>query len=174
MAEQIKPKNVILIGFMGTGKSSIGKLLAQKLKWNFVDTDSLIGKSAGMTISEIFTKKGEPKFRDMESDILQQVLSKENQVISTGGGIVLREENMNRMKQNGIIIALSATPEIIFARTRHRKTRPVLGDEPTLDRVKEILNFRSSLYAQADFSINTSALSKDKIITLILDFLKTL
>lgn len=174
MTEQNKAKNIILIGFMGTGKSSIGKLLAQKLKWNFVDTDSLIGKSAGMTISEIFTKNGEPKFRDMETNVLQKVLFKENQVISTGGGIVLREANINEMKRNGVMIALSASPEIIFARTRHRKTRPVLGDKPTLGRIKEILNFRAPLYAQADYCIDTSTLSKDKIVTMILDFVESL
>ncbi len=173
MLEQNKVKNIILVGFMGTGKSSIGKLLSEELNWNFVDTDTLIEQSAGMTISEIFQQKGESKFRDMESDILETVLSKDNQVVATGGGIVLREENIKKIKENGLMIGLTASPQIILARTGKKKTRPVLGDKPTLDRVKEILNFREPLYAQADYTVDTSRISKDQIVKLILDFVNS-
>jgi shikimate kinase len=158
---------------MGTGKSSIGKLLSKKLQWKYVDTDSLIEKSAGMSIREIFTTQGESRFRDMESAILENVLAKDHQVISTGGGIVLRENNINRMKVNGAIICLTTTPEIIFERTHHKSSRPILGENPTFEKIKELLNQRAPFYNKDDWTIDTSKLTKTQVTDKILDIIKS-
>ena len=172
MTPQGEIKNIFLVGFMGTGKTSIGKLLAKKLNWSYIDTDTLIEQYNESSIKNIFAKEGEPKFREIETAILQKVLSKNNQVISTGGGIVLKDQNMKLMKQNGIIICLTTSPAIILKRTQSKSHRPVLGDKPTLAKIVNILHQRAPYYAQADLTLDTSYASKKEIIEKIVADLK--
>ena len=123
-------KNIFLIGMMGTGKSTLGVKLAEKLEWSFVDLDTQIEKKAGISISEIFSKQGEETFRDMESEILVEVCRNNHQVIATGGGIILRDKNRMLMKKQGYQIWLKATPETIFTRVKDNPSSSSSGSHP--------------------------------------------
>ena len=112
-------KNIILTGFMGVGKTSVGTQLAKDLAYTFVDTDTLIEADQNMAITAIFAKLGEPYFRDVETKIIQEVAGRENQVVSTGGGAVIRDENRAAFRKAGFVVCLTATPEVIFERIKH-------------------------------------------------------
>jgi shikimate kinase len=137
-------KNIILTGFMGVGKTSVGTRLAQDLGYAFVDTDSLI---------------------EADQKIIQQVLDNESQVVSTGGGAVIRDENRAAFKKAGIVICLSARPEVILERIRHEAHRPLLQTPDPLEKIKELLDNRAKFYHQADMIIDTSAKSVDDVIS---------
>ena len=169
-------RNVILIGFMGTGKTSTGKMLAQKLGCAFIDMDVKIEEEAGMTIPEIFAKFGEDHFRQLEHDLAVRLGSRRNAVISTGGGVVKDPANMAALKQGGTVICLQADVDTVLERTRCRGTRPVLDKEDNGDRrqaVAKLLAERESLYAQADFAVDTSDLSPLQVVEIIVKTLKT-
>jgi shikimate kinase len=119
-------KNIILTGFMGVGKTSIGTRLARDLGYTFVDTDELIEADQKTTITEIFAQKGEPYFRDVETRIIKTVLENGNQVVSTGGGAVIRDENREVFKEAGLVVCLTARPEVIYERIKHETHRPLL------------------------------------------------
>jgi shikimate kinase len=157
-------KNIILTGFMGVGKTSVGTRLAKDLGFTFVDTDVLIEADQKITITEIFSNFGEPYFRDVESRIIARVLENESQVLSTGGGAVIRDENRKAFKRNGVTICLTARPEVIYARIRHETHRPLLQVPEPLGKIRDLLAARSSFYHQADFIIDTSDLSVDGVI----------
>jgi shikimate kinase len=154
-------KNIILTGFMGVGKTSVGTRLAKDLGYAFVDTDTLIEADQKMTITEIFAKFGEPSFRDVESRILGQVLENEGQVVSTGGGAVIRDENRALFKSAGIVICLTARPEVIFERIRQETHRPLLQCPDPTAKIRELLDNREKFYRQADLVIDTSEKSVD-------------
>lgn len=156
-------KNIVLIGFMGSGKTSVGKALAKKLDFKFVDLDDVIEKTVGMKLSEIFKKFGEPRFRDIESDVVNSVTKKTGQVIATGGGVVLRDENMTNLKKNGIIFCLKASEDVIFERLKHCDNRPLLMVEDPEERIRELLSKRETLYEKADFSVDTSGLTPEEV-----------
>ncbi len=118
--------NIVLTGFMGTGKSIVAKKLAQKLGMGYVDTDKIIEDREGREIRKIFEEKGEDYFREIETKIIKQVSSLNNYVIATGGGVVLKEENIKALRKKGVIIYLSANPEIILKRTDKNEERPLL------------------------------------------------
>ncbi|OGI00097.1 MAG: hypothetical protein A2Y25_04200 [Candidatus Melainabacteria bacterium GWF2_37_15] len=148
-------KNIVLIGLMGSGKSTIGKCLAEKTSMEFFDTDELIIQKAGKPISKIFEDAGEPFFRDLESEAIEEVSKKQNAVISTGGGAVLRDENMENLKKSGILFFLQASPETLYERVKDDKSRPLLrGDDPA-GILRRILIARTPFYEQANFNINT-------------------
>jgi shikimate kinase len=157
-------KNIILTGFMGTGKTSVGTRLAHDLDYTFVDTDSLIEADQNMNITAIFSKLGEPYFRDVESRIIDQVMQQENQVVSTGGGAVIREENRQAFKRAGFVICLSARPEVIFDRIKSETHRPLLQTPDPLAKIRELLAGRAKFYGQADATIDTSGKSVDDVI----------
>lgn len=166
-------KNIILIGFMGTGKTAVGKRLAGLLNMKFYDTDQEIEKVTSMTINQLFNKHGEIRFRSEEALIIKKLTEKKNCVIATGGGIVLDQKNISQLGENGIIISLTAHPDVIYERVKRRNTRPLLkkGGDP-YDIIISLLKEREELYKCADFSIDTSNLSFEEIINLILNFLK--
>lgn len=112
-------KNILLIGFMGTGKSTVSARLKKELDMKEVDTDMLIEKRQGMTISDIFAKKGEEAFRNMETELLKELKSERNLIISCGGGMALRDENAAVMKEAGTVVWLTAEPETILERVKH-------------------------------------------------------
>jgi len=162
-----KDKNIVLIGFMGTGKTSVGIRLAEMLRMSFVDTDDIIEKNSEMSISDIFLKHGENYFRDLESEVAEKVSKLENQVIATGGGIVKIEKNIENLKKTGILFCLDASPEIILQRTSGYDHRPLLQVEDPISRIRDILKERDPLYAKADYRIDTSELTINEVINKI-------
>jgi len=158
-------KNIILTGFMGVGKTSVGTQLAKDLGYVFVDTDKLIEADQHMTITTIFAKYGEPYFREIEARIVREVTARESQVVSTGGGAVIWDMNREAFKQAGLVVCLSARPEVIFDRIKHETHRPLLQTPDPLAKIKEMLDSRAKFYAQADITIDTSEKSVDQIIS---------
>lgn len=165
-------KNIYLVGFMGTGKTVVGRELAKKLKREFLDLDTLIEEKEKRKITDIFAKDGEPYFRKVEKEILLEASQKEGKVFSCGGGIVLDKENIQRMKETGIIICLQARPEVILERTREYKHRPLLNVKDSLKRIKELLDFRRSYYQKADYTIDTSDLGIEDVVERILEIIR--
>jgi shikimate kinase len=152
-------RNIVLIGFMGCGKTTIGRQLASRLEFGFADTDALIEARIGGPIAEYFTRFGEDAFRDIESEVVSTVSSLANQVIATGGGAVLRDENRAQLRSGNAVVWLTARPDVVVARTeRRRGVRPLLStDEDPLERVLRILAIRGPLYQSiADVIVDTS------------------
>lgn len=165
-------KNVVLTGFMGTGKTEVGKILSQRLGFLFVDVDTEIEKEEGMKITEIFKKYGEPRFREIEADVIKRISDKEGLVISTGGGAVLRKENMDNLRRKGIIVCLTASAETILKRTSNSDDRPLLQVEDPLKRIKELLEFRKPYYEKADIMIDTEGRSPIEVAEEIIQKMK--
>ena len=141
---------------MGCGKSSVGKEVARILDLKFIDTDLEIEKRTGKKISEIFAENGELFFRDLETELCKELLNKDNMLISTGGGIVLRKENSDILRKNGLIFLLRASAETTFERIRHKKDRPLLQVENPMEKINELLEKMEEFYKYAgDFEIIT-------------------
>ncbi len=164
--------NIVLTGFMGTGKSKIGKRLAAELRMGYLDTDELIEKREKDSISAIFRKRGEEYFRCMETKVVKEVALLDNSVISTGGGAVLREENMRMLKKNAFIVCLFASPEVILKRTKGSEERPLLEVDNQKKRIEELLAIRRPYYEKADLKIDTSTLDSKKVVVEIVKFLE--
>lgn len=148
-------KNIILTGFMGTGKTEVGRELSNMLGWKLIDVDDEIVKSKKMSINDLFSQLGEPVFRDIEADMIRSVAANKKTIISTGGGAVLRQENMDVLRKNGIIVCLTASPEIILERTGNSDERPLLRAGNPLEKIRELLDFRKPFYERADIVIET-------------------
>ena len=157
-------KNIILTGFMGVGKTSVGTRLAKDLGFTFIDSDEQIEADQKTTITEIFSTFGEPYFRDVETRVIRRLLENEGQVLSTGGGAVIREENRKAFKENGVTICLIAHPESIYDRIKHETHRPLLQVADPLVKIRELLAAREHFYRQADFVIDTSERDLDEVI----------
>ncbi len=142
-------KHIILIGFMGSGKSTYGKLIANKLGYSFVDTDSYIERKEGRSISDIFSDDGEEYFRSLETEVLRELMQEDKpQVLSLGGGTPLRENNRKLMK-NGYTIFLNITADDAYARLKDDSTRPLLKVSDPKARIEELLSIRNPVYEQA-------------------------
>jgi shikimate kinase len=166
-------KNLVLIGFMGTGKSSVGLRLAQKMKRDFVDMDREIELINGMSISDIFKRFGEVRFRSEESLMAIKVGKKKDLIIATGGGVVLLQENIAALRENGILICLDASADDIFARVNRKKgTRPLLKKNVTIEDIGRLLQEREPFYASADIRVTTSGKDLDTIINEIFQTIK--
>ena len=157
-------RNIILVGFMGTGKSAAGRLLAEKLNMDFVELDEIIETREKMSIKDIFEKKGEPYFRLVEKEVAKKAGSRKNIVISAGGGAIVDEENFKNLKQSGTIICLKASPATILKRTKGLKNRPLLNVPDPKKQIEELLRKREAYYNKADFSIETDNLSVDEVV----------
>jgi shikimate kinase len=140
---------------MGTGKTAVGKELSRLLDMKLTDLDCEIVKEEKMSINEIFKQLGEQKFREIETEILRKVCRNKNVIISTGGGVVLKQENIDMMRKNGILICLTAKPETILERTSHNSDRPLLQVENPFEKIRELLNFRKPFYEKADMIVDT-------------------
>lgn len=164
---------VTLTGFMGTGKSTVGRRLAEALERPFIDTDAEIELRAGMTILDLFSRHGEPHFRALERDVIADVVTRDA-VIATGGGAIVDDVNYRAMHAAGPIVCLTATPEAILARTAKDRSRPLLRDADREARVRTLLSERAGAYARADLTIDTSELAVGQVIQRIRRFLKDL
>jgi shikimate kinase len=148
-------KRIALIGFMATGKSTIGPLLAEALGYRFVDTDVLVEKNMQMNITDIFANLGEDAFREAEYQALKEVLNEENVVLSTGGGMILFERNRKLLAEKAFVVSLLARPETIFQRVEGDETRPLLKCEDPLQRIRALLSERQQYYDCCDYKIST-------------------
>ncbi len=159
MEKQIKPHittNISLIGFMGSGKTSTGKILADKLNFLFIDLDNIIELSLNMPISEIFEKHGEEYFRKTETISIKKIYINKNCVFACGGGVVVRHENMEIIKKNSTIIFLHVSPEIACQRLKNENNRPLLKVPNRLNSITELMEKRDHLYRNAcDFIVDT-------------------
>ncbi|MEM9081463.1 MAG: shikimate kinase [Verrucomicrobiota bacterium] len=165
-------KNLVLIGFMGTGKSTIGRQLSKTLGYPVIDTDTQIESNEDRPIADIFANEGEPHFRQLETQILQQLLTNNTHkhIISTGGGIITRPENLPLLRDLGFVIWLVAKPETILERTSRNKDRPLLNNKNPEDTVRNLLQQREPLYAQAaHLSLETTGLTFSEITTGIIE-----
>jgi len=166
--------NVILVGFMGVGKSAAGTALARRLRREFVDTDELIAQAAGMDIPSIFRAEGEAGFREREEAAAAQVGARRGLVVATGGGILGREANVSALRRGGVLIGLVARPEVILRRTAPWEERPLLrGPDPPLA-VERLLAERAPQYALADWTLDTSDLEIGGVVDRICEKLPSL
>lgn len=148
-------RNLALIGFMGTGKSSVGRALAAHFNFEFIDTDELIVQRAGKPITDVFAQDGEPAFREFERQIVAELAGRSGCVISTGGGLGANADHLAALKTHALTVCLWASPETIFERVKHSSHRPLLNLADPLARIRELLAEREGVYKQADLLIGT-------------------
>jgi len=165
-------RNVTLVGFMGTGKTTTGRLLAKKLGFDFVDVDDEVEKEQGVSISSIFSELGEPYFRMLERDMIKALSKKTGLVISAGGGAVLDTRNVDTLKEAGPVICLAATPETIFKRVGNSKNRPLLQVPDPMGKINELLAARASFYSRADATVDTSGLTPDEVVSRLMHIIQ--
>lgn len=151
-------KNIYLVGFMGTGKTTVGIILADKLKKAFVEMDEYIEQKENKKIADIFKINGEPYFRKIEHNVLKELALGKDLVISCGGGVICNDENLKILKETGIVFNLTASPQEIYARTKEHSHRPLLNVSDPLGKIKELLLKRQPYYVQAHYSIDTDGL----------------
>ena len=161
--------NIVLVGFMGTGKSVVGKRVAEKLGRRFLELDEIIEKKEGASIKEIFEKKGELYFRRIEKETVKEVSQKIGVVISVGGGAIIDEENFNNLKRNSVIICLEASPDTILERTKGLRTRPLLNVPDPKQKIEGLLKKRASYYKRADYCIDTNRLMTGQVVTRVIE-----
>jgi len=164
--------NIVLTGFMGTGKTAVGRELSEMLDMRLVDVDAEIENSRKMTINDIFKNYGEGHFRDIEAEMIKRFSDEKNIIISTGGGAVLREENMAALRKSGIIFCLNASPETILERTSRNSDRPLLKVENPIEKIRELLDYRRPFYEKAGINIDTDGKTPLQIADEILGILR--
>jgi shikimate kinase len=164
--------NIALTGFMAVGKSVVGRNLARKLRRRFVDLDKIIEQTEGMKIKDIFRRKGESYFRQTEKRELVKVLFQSEQVIATGGGAVMDEENLRLLREKSFLVCLTANPEMLLLRAGQKRQRPLLEDGDRVQRIRELLALRERTYAKAHVSIDTSDLTVNQVTGKIIEALK--
>ncbi|MCH8345678.1 MAG: 3-dehydroquinate synthase [Chloroflexi bacterium] len=161
-----RPSRIVLTGFSGTGKSLVAPIVAERLGWRVIETDSLVERAAGRPILDIFRQEGEERFRELEADALREACNESNVVISSGGGVVLRPDNRRIMAEGGFVVCLEARPETILRRLRDRAEeepldRPLLAVADPLTRIRELKAGRQHLYALADWTVQTDGISPE-------------
>jgi len=163
-------KNIYLVGFMGSGKSTVGKILAEKLNMNFVDIDKLIEEKEGMKIKDIFERKGESYFRELERKQIEATVKQEGLVVSTGGGLGANLDNMNFMKKNGDVVWLDVSLNTVLDRLKNDQDRPLLK-QPT-EKIKQLFEERKNVYRLANIRINADKKTPSQIVEEILTKIK--
>ncbi|HEV2329106.1 MAG TPA: shikimate kinase [Verrucomicrobiae bacterium] len=151
--------NIALIGFMGTGKTSVGRLVAEQLQFDYLDTDEMIQSATGKTIAEIFSVNGEPSFRALEEKTVQELAGKSRTVISAGGGLPVNPANLASLKSHALVVCLWASPAKIWERVKSQTHRPLLHDPDPQKKICELLAARAPFYKQADILLNTESRS---------------
>ncbi len=170
-------KNIVLVGYRCTGKTEVGKEVAQALSFQFIDTDEWVEKDMDMSISQIVSKYGWPKFREIERKVVARVSKQVDAVISCGGGAVMDDSNVENLRRNGVVVWLGARPEVIFERIKgDSKTdsqRPGLTEKDGLSEVREVLSERISKYEDAsDYKVDTSDIALDEVVSEVLRIIK--
>jgi len=163
--------NVYIVGFMGTGKSTVGRIVSNRLKRQFVETDDVIEKKEAMKITDIFSKRGEKYFRNIEKKVLRDISTRDNLIVSCGGGLMIDEANVSLMKETGVIVCLLADYKTIYYRVKKDKTRPLLNVPHPIKKIKELLKVRAPFYEKADIFIDTTNISPGNVATRIIDSL---
>ena len=163
-------KNLVLLGMMGVGKSTLGKIVAKNQNMEFVDTDKNIEKKCSMKISEIFTKKGEKYFRNLEEEEVLHVLEKNNRVVALGGGAFINSSIRNKILENAISVWLDCDLSVLNERLKINKNRPLLSEENIEKKISELYSERKGIYKLANYKINCDNLNKEKIIKKIIAF----
>ena len=166
-------KNIILVGFMGSGKTVTSTVLADRLGMTRVSTDEMIIAREGRSINQIFEQDGEKYFRDVESAVVSELSDKRNLVIDCGGGVVLRDENMLALKKSGVVIFLKTSPDVIFARVKDHTHRPLLNVDDPVKVINDLLEQRAIFYAKADIAVLTDGKTAQQVAGEIIDILKT-
>ncbi|HSB72734.1 MAG TPA: 3-dehydroquinate synthase [Candidatus Methylomirabilis sp.] len=161
-------RNIILSGFMATGKTSVGAELARLLRYEFLDLDSLIEAEAGMSISQIFSTQGEEAFRAMEARMVERVTTRTGCVVATGGGAIVNPRNLEALRRCGVIVSLTAAPEAVLSRIGPGEDRPMLRGGDRRERIRELMERRASAYAQADVIVDTSSRTVEQVAECIL------
>lgn len=150
--------NIILCGFMGAGKSTVGRLVARALNWQFADTDQIIETQQGLTVAQIFAQNGEAAFRQMEHDLCIDMHQWQNIVVATGGGMVVNPVNRENLAKVGLLVCLDASPEDILARVGTRPDRPLLAGDDPAKRVSELMEKRADSYRAIPHHVDTTGL----------------
>jgi shikimate kinase len=163
--------NIVLFGFMGTGKTHIGQELAKKLGLIFVDMDDLIVERAGKSIPRIFAEDGEDAFREMERKLVGELARENGYVIATGGGVIKNPDNVKALGRHGLLVCLTASPETIFERVKDDTNRPLLNTDDKLATIRKILQEREALYATIDNMVDTSNRTPAEIVAEIVTLL---
>jgi len=169
------PANLVLIGFSGTGKSAVSRLIAERIGWPLVDTDRLIVEKFGKSIADVFRDEGEARFRSTEHDIVVRACAGRKQVISVGGGAPVDPRSRSCMKDGNVIVRLSASPETIYQRLQTSpgaEDRPMLSGEDPLQRIRHLLAERSDAYAVADVVVDTERKTPFEVTEAVLDVLR--
>lgn len=167
-------KNIILIGYRGSGKTTVGKILAEKLNLKYISTDDEIEKFADKKISEIVKENGWSYFRKLEEEIIENVCKISNAVIATGGGSILSKKNVENLKKNGIFFYLKCSADIIFERIKNSDRPSLQGNvKITIEEIEKTLKEREKIYSGlADFTIETSNLTVNGVVEKILEYIK--
>ena len=153
---------------MGTGKSTIGRLAAEALRFAFVDTDDLIIERVGRSIPEIFASQGEEMFRTLEKQVVSGLEALDQTVIATGGGVVIDEENLASLKQHALVVCLWASPETVWERVKNQSHRPLLQSPEPLEKIRALLEHRDAFYRRADVLVNTDLRPLREVVTQVL------
>ncbi|MEK0448704.1 MAG: hypothetical protein RL088_972 [Verrucomicrobiota bacterium] len=161
-------ENIILIGFMGSGKSTVGRMLARRIRFQFLDTDRLIEERARIPIKAIFERDGEASFRERETATLESLAGIRRHVLATGGGIVTQSRNVPILQRLGWVVQLKADPDELYARVAKSTDRPLLKTENPRERVHTLLAERQPLYdAAAQFTVNSTGLARERVVDMI-------
>lgn len=156
-------QNIVLIGFMGTGKTTVGKQLASTLSMKFLDMDNVIVERTGKSIPDIFAQDGEQHFRALERNLAHELSKQSGLIIATGGGIVLNPANISDLSRTGLVVCLSATPAKILERVATDTNRPLLASGDKMEKIEELLYKRKPLYDSISNQIDTTNLSVEEI-----------
>lgn len=163
MAAPRSYQNIALCGFMGTGKSSVGRIVAEQLRFAFLDTDTVIEARAGKTVAEIFAEQGEAGFRELERKIVKELALRDHTVIATGGGLIVDPENLASLKQHALVVCLWASAETIWSRVKSQTHRPLLNEKDPLEKIQRLLKERAPFYKQADAGLTTELRSPREV-----------
>jgi len=156
---------------MGTGKTSVGKALAEALGYEYIDTDDLVEETAGKKITRIFGEDGEDEFRRLESEAVAKLTDHKRTVFAVGGGATIRPDNRSSLRKAGVVVSLKASPEEIYQRVKHEGHRPLLGSGDLRVQIRKLLDGRKGIYDDADYIIDTTTLTVDEVVDKCIDLL---